>query len=119
MPAADRKFKQTVPSGKVPAFLRSLADAFEGRTKNLAPLVGDLSLPLTKLEIKAKAGAGFWEFKVKIRTAAADAPKPVGAAESIPAAGSPAADYRQVKKQLKIAFDAIRRSIAARRFPEE
>lgn len=85
MPVADRKFKQTVPAEQVPAFLRSLADAFEGRTENPPPLVGDLSAPLSRLEIKAKAGAGIWEFKEiatrPINKACARWPKPWAHAE--------------------------------------
>ena len=118
MSLPEWKIKRMVPLSQVPAFLRSIADALEGRANDQWPRLTDLPMPITKLEIKGKAGRETWKIKVRVETEARVETPPVSmTAESSSAAGRPASDYKRVKKQLKTAFDGIREAITAHHQP--
>jgi XXXCH domain-containing protein len=118
MSQTEWKIKRKIPLSQVPAFLRSIADALEGRANDQWRRLTDLPVPITKLEIKGKAESETWKLKVKVETEARAVTPPVSMkVESPSTAGPSKSDYKRVKRQLKTAFDGIREAINAHRQP--
>jgi XXXCH domain-containing protein len=119
MSMSEWKIKRLIPQSQVPAFLRSIADALEGRPNDRWPRLKDLPLPITKLEIKGKVEVDTWKLKVSVRTIVQATKSAEVAMDEPPSATEPPkSDYKHLKKQLNTAYTAIRESIATRQKPQ-
>jgi XXXCH domain-containing protein len=123
MPPSERKIKQDLLFKDVPAFLRHLADAVEGKTDNLPAPLANLPMPITKLAVKGKARNNAWEIKIKVAAEPRTGPAPKnprtsGGAETPSTAYQPGIDYKQLKQALKASFKSIGISLASQKLPE-
>ncbi len=125
MKTSERKIKKNIPFEALPAQLRQLADALDGRAGELSTEWADLPSPIAKLEVKGKAQGDEWTLKIKIKA------EPIASLETLPAevaaashptpspAGQSDLDYKHLKKQMKVAFKEIGASLAAKKRPKQ
>lgn len=125
MKEGERKIKKKIAFAEIPAQLRQLADAIEGRASDLSSEWLDLPESITKLEVKGKARDSAWKLKVKIKAepiANYEAQQTVRPKNTTtipsPAAGSDEG-YKQIKKRMKTTFKSIGESLAAEKLPGE
>ena len=125
MKNSERKIKKNISFGKLPAQLRHLADALDGRSDALPSEWRDLPNPIAKLEVKGKAQGDNWALKIKIKAESTSDPEPLPAENTTaahvtaPPAGKNDLDYKQLKKKMKVAFKEIEASLAANKQPAQ
>jgi len=118
----ERKIKQKMPFGRIPVYLRQLADALEKRTDDLPAELSDIPAPIVKMEFKAKPLDNGWGVKITIR---AESPKdletesgPLQVERDAPPPAKHDVNYTSLKKRMKSSFRSIGESLAAQKLPE-
>lgn len=125
MKDSERRIKKNIPFEELPAQLRHLADALDGRSDELPSEWSGLPVPIAKLDVKGRAHGDNWALKIKVKAESASSPEPQPAqtAQAARATQTPVGwndlDYKQLKKKMKVAFKEIEASLAARKQPAQ
>lgn len=123
MKTPEHKIKKTMPFDAVPAFLRRLADAIEGRSDLIPQEWSDLAAPLSKLTVKGKRRSDGWEMKVKLKaglsseSSADDSVIPK--TDRVDVTSEPIErPYKHLKKRMKSSFKSIGEAIEHQQLPD-
>lgn len=115
----ERKVKKELAFDEIGAFLRSLADAYEGRQNELGLDTGEDLQGFDKFEIKMKRNAGNVALKLKIAREETESERSKGAPEESGSAEKKRPNYKELKKQLQQSYKTIKKCVSENMLPEQ